>query len=296
MTSQIPSSSIPEVSPPSAPDIINLKIGSLPRVFDLIEYAAQKDGVDLKYQLNVEIVPFRSVVEMDNALIAGGIDGCVQGTYEAINLNKEDETSKLVGHNLMYNMFAVVVSADSGITSPEQLKGKEIANSTGTITDYALDLMLEARGVSSKDLKSVNVPNMPLRLEMMNQGKIPAALLTPPLSDLAVANGNILLLDDSKQLIGGPGLIFSNDALNNKSDAIDRYIKAWQETVDMINANPQNFHSLLVQVANVSDTVASTITVPVFPKLRLPTEEELNSVSNWMIKKGLMSKPVHITQ
>jgi NitT/TauT family transport system substrate-binding protein len=282
----------PQVSSNPVPEAVSIKIGSLPRNFDIIAYAGLQEGVFQKHQLSVEIVPFRSVVEMDNALLAGGTDGCIQGTYEAINLNKENDTSKLVGHNLMPNMFALVVSPSSGVSNPSQLKGKDIATSTGTITEYALDLMLASQGVSSKDVNIVNVPNIPLRLEMMAQGKLPAALLTPPLSDLAIASGNKLLMDDSKQLLGGPGLIFSNDALKNKSDGIRRFIQSWQETVDLINASPQKYRSLLVKVANVSDTLAGSITIPTFSKLRLPTEEELNSVSNWMIAKKMISQTV----
>ncbi len=292
-----PSPTAPSVSPvPGATEVpaekVTLKIGSLPRIFDLIAYAAERDGIFEKHNLDVEIVSFRSTVEMNNALLVGELDGSIQGTFEAVNLNKEGENAKLVGHNFMPRMFEVVASQSSGITSADQLKGKEVATGTGTIMEYAMDELLRAQGMAGKDVNYVNVPNIALRVEMLNQGKVPVAVLTSPTSDLAVMNGARIILDDAEQLLGGPGLIFSIGALNSKSDGIDRFVKAWQETVDLINASPREYHSLLIDVARVPEQVASSLAVPVFPKLRLPEEVELKSITDWMIEKGLMIEPV----
>ena len=270
----------------------NLAIGSLPRIYDIIAYAAQQEGIFQKHQLKVEIVSFRSEVEKDSAMMAGNLDGVIEGSYGAVNLNKDQETSKLVGHSLMSRMFNVIVSPASGIASPVQLKGKEVATSTGTIMDYALDKLLGSQGMSIKDIVLTNVPNMPLRLEMLAQGKLPAALFTSPLSDQAIANGNILLLDDSKQLLGGPGLIFSKEALINKSDPIQRFVDSWQESVQAINANPEKFRALIVSSAKVPEAIAATYQIPVFPELGLPSESDLKTIVDWMKVQGIATKDV----
>jgi NitT/TauT family transport system substrate-binding protein len=274
------------------PQNVNLKIGSLPRIYDIIAYAANQEGIYQKHQITVEIVSFRSEVEKDNAMLAGSLDGVIEGSYGAVNLNKDQETSKLVGHNVMARMFNVIVSPTSGITTPAQLKGKEIATSTGTIMDYALDKLLSSQGLSNKDVILTNVPNMPLRLEMLSQGKLPAALFTSPLSDQAVVSGNILLLDDSKQLLGGPGLIFSTEALKTKSDAIQRFVDSWQEAVRAINANPEKFRALIVSGAKVPEAIAANYQIPVFPELRLPSENELQTIVDWMKTQGIATQDV----
>jgi len=258
----------------------------------MIAFAAQQEGVFLKNNLQVEIVSFRSEVEKDNAMLAGELDGVIEGSFGAVNLNKDEETCKLVGHSLMPRMFNIIVSSSSGISSPSQLKGKEIAISTGTIMEYAVDRLLTAEGVDSKDVVYVNVPNMPLRLEMLNQGKIPAALFTSPLSDQAVIDGNILLIDDTRQLLGGPGIIFSTAALKNKSESIRRFIQSWQETVRMINAEPDQYRGILASTAKASEELAAGIEMPVFPEFRLPTQDDLDKINTWMKSKGLISQDV----
>ena len=269
-----------------------LKIGSLPRIFDLVLYAAQQEGVFQKNNVKVEIVPFRSVVERNTAFLAGQLDGFDDSIYEAINLNKEAPNCLVVGHNLMSNMFVIVASPSSGITSPAQLKGKDIATSTATIMEYGLDELLASQGISGKEVTYVNVPNMPLRLEMMAQGKLAAAILTPPLSDLAIASGDKLILDDSQKLLAGPGLMFSNNALKNKSDGIARFIRSWQDSVKMINSNPDKYRALLVSTAGVPDSMAARYKVPVFPELRLPSPDELSVLVKWMRSKNMLTQDI----
>jgi NitT/TauT family transport system substrate-binding protein len=286
------SSSTTVASTSAVPTIDSLKIGSLPRIYDIIAFAAQQEGIYQKHNLNVEVVSFRSEVEKDNAMLSGNLDGVIEGSYGAVNLNKDQETSKLVGHNVMSRMFNVIVSPASGITTPAQLKGKEIATSTGTIMDYALDNLLSAQGLSIKDVTLTNVPNMPLRLEMLTQGKLPAALFTSPLSDQAIVTGNILILDDSKDLLGGPGLIFSTQALKTKSEAIQRFVDSWQEAVRAINANPEKFRALIVSGAKVPESIAATYQIPVFPELGLPSQADLNRIITWMKAQGLVTQDV----
>lgn len=268
----------------------SLKIGSLPRIFDLTAYVAQQEGLFKEQGIEVEIIPFRSTIEMNAALLAGELDGIIGDIFMVVNLNIEENTSKLVGSCFMPRMFEVVASPESGITHPAELRDKEIATAAGTIMDYALERLLLKEGLNPDDIVKVNVPNMPLRLEMLNQGKVAAAILTPPLSDMAVLNGGRVIVDDIAEPFAGPGLIFSLDALKDKSDTISRCIQAWQQAVELINTNPEKYHGLLVEIARVPESVS--LEVPVFCQLDFPDKTEVESVVNWMIAKEIMSKPI----
>jgi NitT/TauT family transport system substrate-binding protein len=264
-----------------------LRIGSLPRTFDLIAYVAQQEGLFDRQGIQVEIVPFRSTIEMNSALLTGELDGIVQDTFEAVNLNKGETIAKLVGSAVMPRMFEVVASAESGINNVADLKGREVAVANSTIMEYALDRLLLTNGLDSGDIVKVNIASMPLRLEALNQGRVAAAILTPPLSDLAVVNGGKVIINDIEEPFAGPGLIFSLEALENKSDTISRCVQAWQEATKLINANPEKYQSLLNQVAFVPESV--NLEVPTYPKLNLPVEESVESVVDWMIAEGLMN-------
>ncbi len=271
------------------PDPVTIKIGSLPRIFDLVLYAAQQDGVFEKNDLKVEIVPFASVIERNNAFLAGQLDGFVDSIYEAINMNKETQNCQVAGHNLMPGMFKIVAAPTSGITDASQLKGAKIATSTGTIMDYALDKLLATKGINTSEVIYVNVPRMPLRLTMLDSGDVTAAIFTPPLSEQAIASGNKLVLDDSSMLLAGPALIFNMNAVTNKSAGVKNFVKSWNQEVILINGAAEKYRSLLVKTAQVPEALAGTYAIPEFPAVRLPTRTEVRDLSDWMKSKGLLN-------
>jgi NitT/TauT family transport system substrate-binding protein len=279
---------------PAAP--VTLKIGSLPRIFDLVLYAAQQDGTFEKNNLKVDIVPFASVIERNNAFLAGQLDGYVDSIYEAINMNKATQTCQVAGHNLMPGMFKIVVSPQNGITEVAQLKGAKIATSTGTIMDYALDKLLATKGINNTEVTYVNVPKMPLRLTMLESGDVTAAIFTPPLSEQAIASGNKLVLDDSTQMLAGPGLIFNINTVNNNSQGIKKFVKSWDQEVELIKDNPDNYRDLLVKTAQVPEALAASYAIPEFPVARLPTRDEVSSLSDWMKATGLLTADANYDQ
>ena len=149
-----------------------LKIGSLPRVFDLIAYVAQEEGLFEEQGISVEIVSFRSTVEMNSALLGGELDGIIQDVFEAVNLNKGETTAKLVGSAVMPRMFEIVAASDSSITSLPELRNKELALATSTIMEYATDRLLSANGLAGDDITKVNIPSLPLRLEALKLHRV----------------------------------------------------------------------------------------------------------------------------
>ncbi|MFC2011263.1 ABC transporter substrate-binding protein [Chloroflexota bacterium] len=273
----------------------SLRIGSLPRNFDIIAYVAQQEGIFDKQGIVVQIVPFRSEIEMDSALLAGELDGIIDDLFMAVLLSKEKETVRIVGWNAMPGLLQIVTSPGSDIASPVDLKGKEIAVSINSIMDYGLDRLLVTEGLTSEDIVKVNVPSMPLRVQVLSQGEVSAAILTPPLSDMAIFNGGRVILEDTKSFVG-PGLIFSVEALRGKSDSISRFIQAWQQAVELINDEPEKYHGLLTEVAKIPEAVREDVEMPTFPTLRLPTEAEVDPIVSWMINNELISEPINYEQ
>jgi NitT/TauT family transport system substrate-binding protein len=97
-------------------------------------------------------------------------------------------------------MIVIIASAQSGIGSVVDLKDVEIAVSVNTVMDYALDRMLTAQGFQPDQIKRSNIASMPIRLQMLKLDKVKAAVLTPPLSDVAVLNGGRVVIDDGARI------------------------------------------------------------------------------------------------
>lgn len=267
-----------------------IRIGSLPMVASLPAYVAYQEGLFEKQGVQVEIVPFRSTVELKTALFTGDLDGLIGEIFWVVSLNVNEKTSKLVGCDFMPRTFELVASSGSGINSPSQLKGKEIAVATSTVVDYALERFLRTNGLNPGDIVKANIPSMPLRLESLNQGKVPVAIFTPPLSDLAVLNGGRVIIDDVEHPFAGSGLIFSLKSLADKPNTVTSSIQAWHQAVELINANPEKYRGTLNEIASVPEVLSQSLKVPAFGKLEAPDKEEFKLVVDWFIKKELMSK------
>jgi NitT/TauT family transport system substrate-binding protein len=162
--------------------------------------------------------------------------------------------------------------------------------------DYALDKLLATKGLSNTDVTYVNVPKMPLRLTMLDSGDVTAAIFTPPLSVQAVASGNKVVLDDSANLLAGPGLIFNMKAVNEKSQGIKNLVKSWNQEVALIKSQPDSYRALLVKTAQVPEALAATYVIPEFPVVRPPTQAEVSDLSAWMKGKGLISADANYDQ
>jgi hypothetical protein len=42
----------------------------------------------------------------------------------------------------------------------------------------------------------------------------------------------------------------------------------------------------------VPDAVASSMEMPVFPELRLPSQDEVDKITDWMKKKGILTQDI----
>jgi len=109
---------------------------------------------------------------------------------------------------------------------------------------------------------------------------------------LAVSSGGKVLADDAARPLAGPGVIVTQAALKDKADALSRFIQGWQQAVDLINASPEKYRGLLVEIANVPAPLAQTIQVPNFTKLKNPDKSEVDAIIDWLIAKAVMSKRI----
>jgi len=271
-----------------ADDYLSLKMGEIPLTINLPAHVAEQEGFFKEQKLKIEFATVNSTVEQNTILLTENVDGIFQHIFQTVVLNSNSDTCKIIGSSEMPDVYYIIASPRSGINSPQDLRGKEISVATSTVIDYALEQLLLTEGLTSADIIKNNTPSMPLRLEMLNQGKVPAAILSSPLAELAVLNGGKVIINDKNRPLGGPGLLFTRNSLDTKSEAISRFVIAWQKAVDLINENPQKYRDLLMEIANASPDV--DLKVPLFPRLEVPAEEEVLSVVNWMTGEGLLTR------
>ncbi len=268
-----------------------LRIGSLSMMTMLPLFVAQQEGLFAAEGIDVEIIPFTAVLDRDTAFHGQQLDCIVDDIFSGILLNKDTLTIKVVAVSpVESSMFSIIAAKQSNINTAADLANVGVGVSLNTVVDYATEKLLEAGGVVQSDIKKISIPSMPLRLEMLNQGKIQAGTFSRPLSDSAVLNGNKIICDDSKQSLLTSSIMFSASFLKTRPDDVKKFLKAWSQATQKISANPQSYNDLLIKVANIPSDAAAKITVPKFDMLRNPTQDEFQSKADWMLDKGLLTR------
>jgi NitT/TauT family transport system substrate-binding protein len=273
----------------------SLKVGLLYDEEALPAYVADQEGLFRKEGVSVQLVPFRSAAERDSAVQGGGVDGAEGDLIAVTLLNNGGFPVKAVclalGAKPEEGRF-YILAAPNTITRAEDLPGKTLAVSENTIIDFLADKMLEAGGVDPGQVQKVYIPNMPMRLQMLVDSKVAAALLPDPLASMAMIRGAPVLVDKSKLPVNlsQSVIFFREDALKTKNEAIRGFLKAYGQAEQEINQQPEHYRQLFYEKINIPEEVQKSVPVPTFSPRQLPARENVSLVLDWMTEKNLINK------
>lgn len=276
-----------------------VRIGTLPTEDSLPLWVAEKQGLFVKAGLEVQLVPFASAQERDAALTAGAIDGFMGDLIAAASLRAGGVpvkvTTIMLGATPKEGRFGIAVKPGSKVTSLEQLAGKPIGTSSGTIQEYVLDQLMIQAGVPADQVKKEEVKRLPVRLELLMSGKLEAAALPEPLLSLADKQGAKVIADDTgDQNLSQTVLVVSEKYLDDPagSKATNSVLGVWDVAVAIVNKDPDSFRGLLVEKANLPKPLAASYAVNSYPTAQLPKREQVEDVLDWMKGAGLLSTDV----
>ncbi|AGA69267.1 ABC-type nitrate/sulfonate/bicarbonate transport system, periplasmic component [Desulfitobacterium dichloroeliminans LMG P-21439] len=281
----------------SQPTVSQLKIGSLTIEENLPILVAQQEGYFTEQNIQVELVPFQSPVELQSAFQAGQLDGTITDIMIAALLKSSGEdlrvTSIALGATPEEGRFAIVASPKSTIQSVQDLNGKKIGISTNSIIEYVTDGLLLEGGVNPSEVKKTTVAKLPLRVEMLLSNQIDAIVVPDPLITYVVSEGAKIIAEDSKgENLSQSVTIVNNKVINEKKDALNRYYQAYTKAVQAINQSPDKYKELLVKNVNIPESIAESYKVQHYSEPQLPEEKDVDKVLNWLKSKDLLKNPV----
>ena len=73
---------------------------------------------------------------------------------------------------------------------------------------------------------------------------------------------------------------------------MEKFIKAYNKSVVMINSSPDKFKDLMVSRLRLPADIKDSYKAPVFNEAKLPAEKDVMLVYSWMKKNGMISIPV----
>jgi NitT/TauT family transport system substrate-binding protein len=267
-------------------------------ILDVLPFhVAAQNGFFDQVGIQVELVPVKSAQERDTLMQTGQIEGMLTDLISPVLFN-QDEAQIMVVRTARQvfpdsPIFRVLAAPGSAVGSPTDLAGVPIGISQNTVIEYITDRMLENAGLPAEESASQEVSAIPVRFELLVNGEIPAATLPDPLASGAIAAGAVPVVDDtSVPELSQSILTFSTKALQEKPEAVRRFLQAWDMAIAELNASPDKYRDLLIEIGRVPESIQGTYQMPPFPEATVPTSEQLADVAQWALRKGLVKKDV----
>lgn len=234
---------------------------------------------------SINIVPFTSPVDRDSAMQSGNIDGAISDMAAVAMAQNGGFDYYIAGTS--NGIYGIVASEASGITDVAGLSGKQIGLSTHTIIEYVTDSILEENAVT--DVEKVPIPSMPSRLEFLANNQIDAIAVPEPFITIASENGTKIMTSDDIGLAAGV-LVFTGDAIDNKSGEISDLFAAYNRALDYIaNAEDNSYLNDIVTELALPEALL-TMPTPVYPTIGEPDAVQIDKVMAWLLKNEMIDK------
>jgi NitT/TauT family transport system substrate-binding protein len=128
-------------------------------------------------------------------------------------------------------------------------------------------------------------------------GELAAATLPDPLASGAIDAGALVVTDDTLvRELSQSVLAFSSEALSTKGEAVSLFLQAWEKAVAELNANPVQYHDMLIEKGRVPESIQGTFEMPIFPEATVTTPQQLADVVQWALQKGLVENDMPYEQ
>ena len=272
-----------------------ITIGVMPDTDSIPLIIAEQRGYFKDEGVNVKLEHFKSARNRDSALQSGKLDGVITDILALIFAREGGFDLKITSSSV--GDYKMVVGKNSGITSADKLKGKSVALSLNTLIEYSTDKILQASNLKIEDVKKMSIPEIPVRLEMLQNGKVDAATLPEPLATVAIKNGASLINSTSKLGIN-PGIIaFSQKSIDTKGNEIAAVYRAYNRAIEYIQNNkPSDYMDVVIKAAGFPEGVKDDLVLPEYKKAEMPSEKEIKDVIEWMKDKKLIKNDYKISE
>jgi NitT/TauT family transport system substrate-binding protein len=149
--------------------------------------------------------------------------------------------------------------------------------------------MLAAEQIKAEEIDKFAIPPLPTRLEMLQGGKIDAAILPEPLAGLAIKNGAVVLSSTDKLKNKAGAIAFTGKCLQENPEEIKAVFAAYNQAVDYLQKEPlQSYADYIIQEQGFPPSIKDSFTLPKYEYAAAPDAKIVADVVNWMLGKKLI--------
>ena len=227
------------LQPALAQDKLKLAVGQRGNWDTSISEVGQRAGIFKKHGLELDIVYTQGAGETLQATLSGSVDiGVAAGIMGVLGAYSKGAPVRIIGAETTgaADLYWYVKS-DSPIKSLKDTAGKTLAYSTnGSSTHGIVTAFMKQYGLSAKPTATGGPPGT---LTQVMSGQIDVGWAAPPFGLDQLDQNQIRIIasgNDADVFKGQTVRLLATTApvLQSKKDAIDRYMKAYRETIDFM--------------------------------------------------------------
>lgn len=256
--------------PALAQDKLKIAIGQRGNWDTSVSELGQRVGIFKKHGLELEILWTQGGGETQQAVISGSVDiGVATGIMGVLSAYSKGAPVRVIGAETTgaADLFWYV-KAESPIKSLKDTDGKTIAYSTngssthGIVTAYMKQFDLKA--------KPTGTGGPPATLTQVMSGQIDVGWSAPPFGLDLLDQGRIRIIASGNDATAFKGqtvrlLVTNTQTLQARKPVLERYMKAYRETVDWMYADPTAIKAY-AEFIGISEALAKRTRDDFFPK------------------------------
>ena len=256
--------------PVRAQDTLKVAVGQRGNWDTSVSELGQRAGIFKKHGLNLEILYTQGGGETQQAVISGSVDvGVAAGIMGVLSAFSKGAPVRVIGAETTgaADLFWYA-AATSPIKSLKDTEGKTIAYSTnGSSTHGIVTAFMKQYDLKAKPVATGGPPST---LTQVMSGQIDVGWSAPPFGLQQLDEGKIRIVASGNDATAFKSqtvrlLITNMQALQSKKALIDRYMKAYRETIDWMYSDPSAL-KVYADFVGISEAVAKRTRDGFFPK------------------------------
>ena len=280
-------------------DSNKVTIGYLPSDHDAALFVADQQGLYKQKGIDVELVQFNNGGDLMTAMASGKVDVGYVGTSPVLSSVEKGVPVKIISA-AQNEGSGVIVSSNSGINTPADLNGKNIATPGEASIQYVLlNLLLKTNGLSI-DKVNASAMKTPSINDAIKSNTIDAGVTFQPFVSSSEADGNKVLMTSKEILPNHPCcvVVASQDIIDKKPDTVKDIVEIHKNATKFINDNAKNNASAVVKllpkdiVSNEDVEAKSLASFPFISGLNDTYKANVDAFMQIEVELGLLKQPV----
>jgi NitT/TauT family transport system substrate-binding protein len=218
-------------------------------------YVAEGMGMYKKQGLDVTLKTFSDPAMLPSSVTSKAVDGSLMTYDQLIGAVAQGQKLKVV-MPIDYSNGGDAVLADKSINKITDLKGKKMAYSPLSPSDFLISYALKVNGMSVKDISPVNMAPEAVPSAMASKAVPAGVTYEPNVSQIIAMDGGktFHVIYSSKEAPGliADVLIFDEAYIKKNPKNISALIKAYLEGLAYMKSNPKEASEIIGKAIGVS--------------------------------------------